>query len=86
MRKMRGFWNTLYSSKFAVSNRLNCRFSFVKFLLVMQFPVLPAPRPRLPVNLSMLIRRERKSRRKQPGDRKREEQSNKRTRSGKRRY
>ena len=26
---MRGFQNTLYSSKFAVSNRLNCRFSAI---------------------------------------------------------
>ena len=52
----------------------------------MQLPVLPVPRPRLPVSLLTQTGHERKPRQKWPGGPMREKQNNRWTRSGRRRF
>ena len=55
--EVRGLWNTLYFSKFAVSISLNCFFFFFLLtLVVMWLHVLSVPRPRQHANLLTWIR------------------------------
>ena len=66
MQEMHRFWDTLHPPKFAVSNCLNCYFFAKSFFLVIQLPMLPALRPRLPASLLMWTRHEQKPSQKRP--------------------
>ena len=86
MQEMHGFRDTLHPPKFAVSNFPLVNFVLNFLFLVMQLPMPPVPRLRLPINLLTLTKHEQKPSWKQPEGQEPEKRNNRWTWSENQRF